>query len=176
MVLSDFLFSSDGSQYKSSFKFSDDLRCNSPAPHITASKFVVTFVPLITPDQHIPAVTGLNTVIREAGSPYNISHHFVFGSWGTDIIIGGELWRNICLSLACVVIVTFLLLCNMTVCLTVVSMVTITLTNVVGYLHYWDTTIDIISCICVVLSIGLSVDYSVHIGHAYLVAEGDISD
>ena len=93
-----------------------------------------------------------------------------------DIIIGGELWTNILLSLACVVVITFLLLCNLTVCLTVVTMVTMTLTNVVGYLHYWDSTIDIISCIGVVLSIGLSVDYSVHIGHSYLVAKGEFSD
>ena len=137
---------------------------------------MVKFTPLITPDEHIPAVLGLNTMLKESLSPYNISHHFVYGSWETDIIIGGELWRNILLSMACVVVVTLLLLCNLTVCLTVVTMVTMTLTNVVGYLHYWDSTIDIISCICVVLSIGLSVDYSVHIGHAYLVAEGEISD
>ena len=176
MVLSDFLFSSDGAQYKTSFKFSDELRCNSPAPTITASKFVVKFTPLITPDEHIPAVRGLNTMLRESMSPYNISHHFVYGSWETDIIIGGELGRNILLSMACVVVVTLLLLCNLTVCLTVVTMVAMTLTNVVGYLHYWDSTIDIMSSIAVVLSIGLSVDYSVHIGHAYLVAEGEISD
>ena len=176
MVLSDFLFSSDGAQYKTRFKFSDELRCNSPAPTITASKFVVKFTPLITPDEHIPAVRGLNTMLRESMSPYNISHHFVYGSWETDIVIGGELWRNILLSMACVVVVTLLLLCNLTVCLTVVTMVAMTLTNVVGYLHYWDSTIDIMSSIAVVLSIGLSVDYSVHIGHAYLVAEGEISD
>ena len=176
MILSDFLFSSDGAQYKTSFKFSDELRCNFPAPAITASKFVVTFTPLITPDEHIPAVTALNAVIRESVSPYIISHHFMYGFWTTDIIIGGELWTNILLSLACVVVITFLLLCNLTVCLTVVTMVTMTLTNVVGYLHYWDSTIDIISCIGVVLSIGLSVDYSVHIGHSYLVAKGEFSD
>ena len=176
MVLSDFLFSSEGAKYKKSFKFSDELKCNSPAPPITASKFVVTFTPLVTPDEHIPAVTGLNKRIRESNSPYKFSHHFIFEVWTTDIIIGGELWTNILLSLACVVVVTLLLLCNLTVCLTVVTMVAMTLTNVVGYLHYWDSTIDIMSSIAVVLSIGLSVDYSVHIGHAYLVAEGEISD
>ena len=52
-------------------------------------------------------------------------------------------------------------------------MVTISLVDIVGFLHFWDITIDIISCISIVLSIGLCVDYSVHIGHGYLVATGE---
>merc|ERR1712128_314921 len=43
--------------------------------------------------------------------------------------------------------------------------------DIVGFLHFWDITIDIISCVNIVLAIGLCVDYSVHIGHAYLVSE-----
>merc|ERR1711884_984932 len=52
------------------------------------------------------------------------------------------------------------------------SMVTISLTDIIGFLHFWNITIDIISCINIVLSVGLCVDYSVHIGHAFLVAKG----
>merc|ERR1712226_1146563 len=37
-------------------------------------------------------------------------------------------------------------------------------------------TIDIISCINIVLAIGLCVDYSVHICHAFLVAKGSKSE
>ena len=49
---------------------------------------------------------------------------------------------------------------------------TISLVDIVGFLHFWNITIDVISCINIVLSIGLCVDYSVHIGHGYLVAGG----
>ena len=174
LVLSSFLFSPRGARYKTSFKFSAELRCNAPAPLITASRFVLTFVPLITPDEHIPALTTVKSLMREAKSPYNISHHFIYGNWETDTIIGGELGRNILLSLVCVVVVTFLLLCDFRICVTVLVMVTMTLTNVIGFLHFWNTTIDIISCISIVLSIGLCVDYSVHIGTSYLVAQGNI--
>ena len=48
----------------------------------------------------------------------------------------------------------------------------LTLTDIIGFLHFWGITIDIISCINIVLSVGLCVDYSVHIGHAFLVARG----
>ena len=43
----------------------------------------------------------------------------------------------------------------------------------VGMLHFWSITIDTISCINIVLAIGLCVDYSAHIAHAFIVAEGE---
>ena len=175
LTLSNFLFSSTGTQYKNSFKFSDHLNCNTPAPTIIASKFLLTYLPLVSSREHIPALTAVKTAIREAKSPYIFSHHFIYSSWETDTIIGGELRRNILLSLTCVAVITFLLLCDLTICMTVLVMVAMTLTNVVGFLFFWGSTIDIISCICIVLSIGLCVDYSVHIAHSYLVAKGKFS-
>merc|ERR1711915_732265 len=48
-----------------------------------------------------------------------------------------------------------------------------TLIDIIGFLHFWNITIDIISCINIVLAIGLCVDYSVHVGHAFIVATGN---
>ena len=54
----------------------------------------------------------------------------------------------------------------------VMMMVGITLVDIVGYLYFWDITIDIVSCINIVISVGLCVDYSVHIGHCFVVSKG----
>ena len=43
----------------------------------------------------------------------------------------------------------------------------------VGMLHFWGITVDTLSCINIVLAIGLCVDYSAHIAHAFIVAEGE---
>ena len=174
-VLSDFLFSSHGGQYKDSFKFSGDLECSKPAPNITASQLSFSYLRPETPEEHIPARQAVRRVIQEAASPYNFSHMRIYAMWESDIIIGGELWRNLGLSIACVVLITLLLLCNVQICLMVVFMVTLSLTDIIGFLHFWDITIDVISCINLVLTVGLCVDYSVHIGHAYLVSKGKIS-
>merc|ERR1712113_305047 len=91
---------------------------------------------------------------------------------GTDEIIGFELWRNIGLAMACVFVVTLILLANLPICLMVLLSVVLTLVDIVGFLHFWDITIDIISCVNIVLAIGLCVDYSVHIGLAFMVAKG----
>ena len=172
IVLSDFLFSSYGSQYKPNFKFESDLICNEPAPRIQFTKFKLGYVTLDGPEEHIPARAAVTEVIRTANSPYTFSHSNVYAPWETDQIIGYELWRNIALAMLCVFCVTLLLLCNIQICIMVIIIVVCTLTDVVGFLHFWGITIDVISCINIVLAVGLCVDYSVHVGHAFLVSAG----
>eukprot|EP00090_Calanus_glacialis_P027719 TRINITY_DN4393_c0_g1_i1.p1 TRINITY_DN4393_c0_g1~~TRINITY_DN4393_c0_g1_i1.p1 ORF type:complete len:1001 (-),score=160.99 TRINITY_DN4393_c0_g1_i1:89-3091(-) len=172
MILSDFLFSSYGSKYKPNFKFEEKLICNQKAPAIKATKFQISYFAFEGPETHIPARSAVTQVIDSAKSPYTFSHCKVYAAWETDEIIGYELWRNIGLAMICVFVVTLLLLCNIQICVMVILIVVFTLTDIVGFLHFWDITIDIISCVNIVLAIGLCVDYSVHIGHAFLIAKG----
>jgi len=176
MVLSDFLFSATGAPYKNNFIFNEPLLCNSPAPKINASKFSIEYFFMDDPDQHIPARGAVTDLLNLASAPYSFSHSKVYAAWETDKIIGFELWRNIGLAMACVFVVTLLLLANIQICIYVMCIVGITLTDIVGFLHFWDVTIDIISCVNIVLAIGLCVDYSVHIGLAFMVAKGSRKD
>ena len=96
----------------------------------------------------------------------------MYAAWETDEIIGYELWRNIGLALAAIFTVVIILLANIRISLMVFLTVVLTLVDIVGFLHFWDITIDIISCVNIVLAVGLCVDYSVHIGHAFIVAKG----
>ena len=45
-------------------------------------------------------------------------------------------------------------------------------TQVAGFMHFWDLTIDVISCNTLVISIGLCVDFSAHIAHGFLSCRG----
>ena len=87
-------------------------------------------------------------------------------------LIGYELGRNIGLALGAIFTVILVLLSNIKITLTVFLTVVLTLVDIIGFLHFWGITIDIISCVNIVLAVGLCVDYSVHIAHAFLVAEG----
>merc|ERR1712203_543 len=141
-----------------------------------ASKFSIEYFFMDDPDQHIPARGAVTALLDLASGPYSFSHSKVYAAWETDEIIGFELWRNIGLAMACVFVVTLLLLANFQICVYVMCIVGITLTDIVGFLHFWDVTIDIISCVNIVLAIGLCVDYSVHIGLAFMVAKGSRQD
>ena len=39
-------------------------------------------------------------------------------------------------------------------------------------MHFWGLTIDTVSCINLVLAIGLCVDYAAHIGHTFMTKKG----
>ena len=124
------------------------------------------------PQEHSPARHTVESIIKDSGLPAAFSHSLVYAAWETDEIIGGELWRNLGLALLAVLIVTLLLLGSLRLCLLVLATVLLTLVDLIGFLHFWGITIDILSAVNIVLAIGLCVDYAVHIAHAYLMSEG----
>ena len=67
----------------------------------------------------------------------------IYAAWETDEIIGFELWRNIGLAMAAVALVTLVLLANIRICVYVICIVVITLTDIVGFLHFWGITIEV---------------------------------
>jgi len=69
----------------------------------------------------------------------------------------------------CVLITTLILIANLSTCLMVLTCVVFTLVNVGGSMHFWNLTIDTVSCIDLVLAIGLCVDYAAHIGKCTII-------
>ena len=128
-----------------------------------------------SPEEHVAARKVISDLITSSRVPGGFSHVQVYTAWETDDIIGFEMLRNIGLAMACVFLITWLLLGNLPLCMLVLSTVAMSLVNIVGFLHFWGIYIDIVSCITIVLSIGLCVDYAAHIGHAYLVSDGTVS-
>ena len=96
----------------------------------------------------------------------------IYGLWEVDKVIVVELWRNLASATGCVLVITFLLLSDCCTSLQVLMCVVLTLIDVVGILHFWDITIDVISCCCIIVTVGLCVDYSAHIAHTFLVSSG----
>jgi len=89
-----------------------------------------------------------------------------------DEIISEEMQRNVLLAMTCIFLVTFILLANIRVSLMVLLTVTVTFVDIIGFLHFWNITIDVFSASGAVLSIGLCVDYAVHLGLAFIIGKG----
>ncbi|GFR92001.1 patched domain-containing protein [Elysia marginata] len=100
--------------------------------------------------------------------------YIVFSSTsGLDItVIQQELYRNVGLAMIAVFIVTLLLIANMRTSLWVFFTVVSTLVDVAGTMYYWGLTIDMVTSVILITSVGLSVDYSAHIGHAFMTVSG----
>ena len=54
----------------------------------------------------------------------------------------------------------------------VVANVILTLINVAGYMWLWGLSIETAAAILLTIALGLAVDYSAHIAHAFMAAEG----
>ncbi|CAL8090383.1 unnamed protein product [Orchesella dallaii] len=174
--LGKFLFSPSGGKYQSRFKFDSNLTCGKRAPIVELSSANFKFNIFSGPEQHVPAMNNIKRIIREANFTPPNSHTFIwsfaFAGWETDEIITAELYRNMGLAMICVFLTTLILIANLQTCCMVLLCVVLTLVDVGGSMHFWNLTIDTVSCIDLVLAIGLCVDYAAHIGHAFMTSDG----
>merc|ERR1719450_181450 len=171
-LMSDFLFSSYGSKFKQNFKFEGDLTCNKAAPKIKFSKLEFEFLYFYGTGKNLPAMWAVEKLVKDSGVPGAFTFSKAYQTWETDAITAQQLQQNIGLAMACIFIVSLVMLASIPVCFIILFAVSLTLIDIIGFLHFWDINIDFIVCTYTVLSIGLCVDYAVHIGQAFLVQTG----
>ncbi|XP_067927836.1 patched domain-containing protein 3-like [Watersipora subatra] len=90
----------------------------------------------------------------------------------TNRTIQKELYLNLGLAFIAVFIVTLILVVDIITCTLVCMCVIFTLVNVCGFMHFWGLTIDTLTSILLILSIGLAIDYSAHVGHTFRTIAG----
>jgi len=91
-------------------------------------------------------------------------------------IIGSELYRNVGLAIACVGVIVFLTIGNFLAALIITMNVAFCIVEILGFMYALGIVIDSVSVINIVLAVGLSIDYSAHIGHCFMVKGGDSRD
>jgi Niemann-Pick C1 protein len=178
LYLSDFLFHTDGAQNIINIKFEEELVCGDPASAIKSSKVgKVSYAKFNSAAEHVPAKILVDAIIDEAElSNYSFSDTPIYKAWEADDTIGNELLRNLALAMTCVLVITVIMLADFKICILVLATVILTLLDVTGFIYFWGLTIDTISCICIILIVGLCVDYAAHIAHAFIVSEGSSAE
>jgi len=173
--LTQFLYSPLGSEFRFFFTFKDneELTCGQPSPSPQISLMSIQHQLMSGPEEQIPAMNRVKRILKEANFTGRVFPMAAgYASWETDEIISVELYRNMSLAVLCIFITTWILLFNLVVCVQVLVAVVLTLVNVSGFIHFWGLTIDTVSCTNLIIAIGLCVDYSAHIAHAFMGAKG----
>ena len=83
-----------------------------------------------------------------------------------------EAIRNISSTMAVMVLIIAFLLVNPKAVLVVCFCLCLIIVNIIGYMHFWDLTLDSVTIIMLVIALGLSVDYAAHIGRAFMEIDG----
>ncbi|CAL4069058.1 unnamed protein product [Meganyctiphanes norvegica] len=174
-TLSLFLSSSYGEVYKSDINFyHEKVDCIKPTPVFTTFRISIMHNPALHPAKQLEFMNTINSIVN--GSPIHGSKHIwsqAYSIWETNQIIGFELYRNLIMAGIVISVITLILLASFWCSILVLICVAFTIVGVSGVMWAWGLTIDTVSCIAIVLSIGLSIDYCAHIAHAFLTARGE---
>mmetsp|Transcript_20012 Transcript_20012/g.29028 ORF Transcript_20012/g.29028 Transcript_20012/m.29028 type:complete len:926 (+) Transcript_20012:122-2899(+) len=91
-------------------------------------------------------------------------------------VIQQELYQNVGLAIACVAVIVLITVGNFMAALLITINVALCIVEILGFMFAAGIVIDSVSVINIVLAVGLSVDYSAHIGHSFLVKGGSNKD
>ncbi|MCL4124762.1 UNVERIFIED_CONTAM: hypothetical protein GTU68_017725 [Idotea baltica] len=172
--LSQFLHSPTGSRYRfRNFKFDGILNCSDPVPPILVSTIEYKHKRLHGSYSKIRAMEDVKELVKNMSfTGYVQPWARVYSGWETDKIIEIELYRNLAMAMGVVGIMTLALIASVRTSLMVLLCVAMTLVDVGALMHWWGLTIDTVSCIDLVLAVGLCVDYAAHIGHTFMTQTG----
>ena len=87
-------------------------------------------------------------------------------------IISKQLIRNLSFAFGVIAVVSILLIADFVVSVLVFLCVALTLLEIVGGAYFLGLTIEIVTSIVLILSVGLALDYAAHIGVTYVVTKG----
>mmetsp|Transcript_14392 Transcript_14392/g.34816 ORF Transcript_14392/g.34816 Transcript_14392/m.34816 type:complete len:1133 (-) Transcript_14392:385-3783(-) len=87
-------------------------------------------------------------------------------------VIQQELYQNVGLALAAVFIIIFVTVASPVTAILITLNVACCLVEILGFMWLLGFAIDSVSVINLVLAVGLSVDYSAHVGHSFMVKGG----
>jgi Niemann-Pick C1 protein len=179
-ALSSFYSGSDGTRYRSSMSWTDrtcedrdtwdactwslGLRASRMDATIQASKLTGgrdRYVCMVTMRKDIAAA-------MEGAFPYARE----FSNWEEVGVIGTELLRNLLICGAVICVVVFTMIPDPKVSGWVILCILLSIVDVLGMLYWWDITINSITTIYVLISVGLAVDYAAHIAHMFKEAKG----
>ena len=161
----------------SNLRFDGTLNCKQRSPPITASSIPISYIK--EDDSSLGNVKRkiLDDFITSLNSDSSRTAMFSYGAyyfvWDLNEHVRFELWRNLGVAMSCILVVTLLLLNNFTACTLVNASFILTVVNVVGFVRFWDISIDVMSLCTIVVVVGICVDYPVHIIHCYLVSTGN---
>ena len=87
-------------------------------------------------------------------------------------VIQNELFRNVGLAVLAVAIIIFLTVASPVTSFLITVNVTMCLVEILGFMWGLGFAIDSVTVISLVLAVGLSVDYSAHVGHCFMTKSG----
>eukprot|EP01064_Diplonema_japonicum_P029554 TRINITY_DN4814_c1_g2_i1.p1 TRINITY_DN4814_c1_g2~~TRINITY_DN4814_c1_g2_i1.p1 ORF type:complete len:936 (+),score=200.17 TRINITY_DN4814_c1_g2_i1:71-2809(+) len=162
------VFASTTTGPRSAWQHIDNIRWsgNGTDAVLTASKvsFLIVGDAQTDGENAVDAMDSLRGELDGTGFPWA----FAFIFWETYKLIIEEITRNVAIAGSCVFVLVTIMIANIQLGLLVTLAIGCVDVCMLGFMPIIGVELNGISVICIVLAVGLSVDYSVHIAGAFL--------
>lgn len=158
--------------------FRPDIKMNADRSSIVFSRIKATYEPsaVATSEAMVDGMFGLRQEV-DAAAPGAFPFTYQYMFWEQFAVVKEELYTNIGLALACVLVICTLMIAHPGTALLVCLMVCATLFSMGGVDYLIEHSIDAVGMVCFAFAVGISVDYSVHIAHNFMMqTKGDRVD
>jgi Niemann-Pick C1 protein len=113
------------------------------------------------------ALLELRAIETEYGIPNTFSYAQRYLDFEAYITFDRETAINVILALVAVFFVVIIFTASISITMFILLCVILVDIFLFGILYFWDITLNSVTVINIVIAIGLAVDYSAHIGHAF---------
>merc|ERR1711976_892350 len=166
-----------GSPYASDVVFSDDntikaIRVESAYVSLTKEKANGDIID--DAEKQIKAMDATREMTESWGDDYPTvtTYSDVFIGVEGFKIIKRELFTNVGLALAAVAVIVFFTVASPMTSIIITLNVSACIIEILGFMYALGIAIDSVSVINIVLAVGLSIDYSAHVGHCFMTKGG----
>lgn len=155
----------------------DDLNLNEDKSEIKSFKQSIKLIYITDSAAEGPQIlTDMDSLSKSADLDDTFAFAQKFFDFEVYVVFTREAVMNVVLALVAVFIVLMLVTANFTVTLFILLCVILVDFFLLSLLHFWDITLNSVTVVNNVIAIGLAVDYSAHIGHAFLLCEPPETD
>jgi Niemann-Pick C1 protein len=168
--LKNFLEGPVGARYQGDVSFKDD---NNPSAGIDAARSEFQWPFYTETEQWTTAMDAMRSTAEEIPPPLGTNafvHALEFLDYEQYKTIGKEAFMNIGLGFVMIGVIIVFLLANPTASILTFISVASAIVELIGFMQFRGTYIDSVTVIFLVISLGLAVDYSVHVAHGWLAA------
>eukprot|EP00892_Ulva_mutabilis_P011135 jgi/Ulvmu1/8394/UM042_0101.1 len=166
--LAAFLATPVGSRYTGNIVFVEP---DTPASGISTARSSFTLRYLDDTTDQVNALKSMRNTEDDIPPPLDVNgfvHSGAFLDFEQYKTIGREALMNIGLGFLMIAVVVIFLIANPLASLLTFISVASAILELVGFMYFRGTYIDSVTVIFLVISLGLAVDYSVHVAHGYL--------
>merc|ERR1719499_1191432 len=155
-------------------KYEQNILWKSNNNRIKASKIETEFNGIYVAkygNERYDAMVNLRSEIS-AAAPTAFAFAYDFLYWEEFGIIKRELIRNVIIAMIVIFIVVFCLIQDKRTAICTMTAIQFAIIDVAGFATFWDLTYNGVTTIYTLIALGLSVDYSIHIGYKFSTTPG----